>query len=109
VLPLPYEFIEWLFVRALAVIYFVAFVSFGTQVRGLIGSRGILPIGGYLQAVSQSFGVSRYWIVPTLLWLRHDDAFLTGVCIAGATLAIVLMFGFAQRAVLLLLFVLYLS
>src|SRR5205823_13285275 len=47
VLPLSYEFVEWLFLRGLAAIYLIALVSFGAQIRGLIGSRGILPLGGY--------------------------------------------------------------
>ncbi len=109
VLPLSYVFIEWLFVRALALIYLIAFVSFGTQVRGLIGSHGILPVHSYLQALVDSFGFSRYWLVPTVLWLRHDDVTLVWTCIAGAGLAIVLVIGFAQRLVLLSLYVLYLS
>ncbi|MGI8743546.1 MAG: lipase maturation factor family protein [Bryobacteraceae bacterium] len=109
VLPLSYIRIEWLFIRALAAVYFIAFASFAVQVRGLIGSRGILPLGGYLQALSESFGTSRYWLVPTIFWLRHDDAFLVFVCVAGAALAMVLLLGFAQRSVLALLFVLYVS
>lgn len=109
VLPLSYVFVEWLFVRALAAIYLIAFVSFGTQVRGLIGSHGILPVHSYLQAVSESFGASRYWVMPTVFWIRDDDSVLVWICIAGAALALVLMQGFAQRLVLIFLYVLYLS
>ncbi|MDQ6759261.1 MAG: lipase maturation factor family protein, partial [Acidobacteriota bacterium] len=109
VLPLSYAYVEWLFIRALALIYLIAFVSFGTQARGLIGSHGILPVHSYLQALAESFGVARYWLVPTLLWLGHSDAVLLWICITGAGLAVVLLLGFAQRPVLLLLYVLYLS
>ena len=70
VLPSTYVFIEWLFIRALALVYLIAFVSFGPQVRGLIGSHGILPVHSYLQALTDTFGLSRYWLVPTVLWLR---------------------------------------
>jgi len=107
--PLSYVFVEWIFLRVLGVIYFIAFVSFGTQVRGLIGSRGILPVHNYLQAVSESFGFSRFWVAPTLFWFRHDDGFVVSICIAGAALAIVLMLGYAQRLAMVLLFILYLS
>src|SRR5579864_6421492 len=42
--PLRYAGIEWLFLRTLAAIYLIAFASFGLQVTGLIGERGILPL-----------------------------------------------------------------
>ena len=38
------------FLRVLGCIYAVAFVSFGVQAMGLIGSHGILPAGEYLRA-----------------------------------------------------------
>ena len=47
---------RWLFLRALGLIYFSAFFSLIFQIRGLIGPDGILPAGGYLQAVAQSLG-----------------------------------------------------
>ena len=54
--PLRYAGVEWLFLRILAAIYFVAFASFGMQITGLIGARGILPVGRYLAAVREAFG-----------------------------------------------------
>ncbi len=108
--PLTYEKIEWLFLRALALIYLIAFVSFGVQVRGLIGSRGILPAGDFLEAVAQSVGAARAWrLAPSVFWIWHGDAALTWSCIAGAIIAVVLLLGFVQRACLVALFVLYLS
>jgi predicted DCC family thiol-disulfide oxidoreductase YuxK len=44
--PLKTAKLEWLFVRLLAAVYFAAFTSLAVQVRGLIGSRGILPVSG---------------------------------------------------------------
>ena len=35
---------RWLFLRGLSLIYLIAFMSFGVQARGLIGSTGILPL-----------------------------------------------------------------
>src|SRR5258708_1969303 len=40
-----YESVQFVFLKALAVIYFIAFLSFGMQVTGLIGEHGILPLG----------------------------------------------------------------
>ena len=38
---------RWLFLRALAVIYFSAFFSLLFQIRGLIGPQGLLPAQRY--------------------------------------------------------------
>jgi predicted DCC family thiol-disulfide oxidoreductase YuxK len=107
--PLRYAGVEWLFLKILAAIYFVAFTSFGLQIRGLIGSRGILPAGRYLAAVRNYFGLESYWTAPTIFWIAHSDAFLTAVCVTGAVISLVLLAGYMERAALLLLYVLYLS
>ena len=100
---------RWLFLRALGLIYLIAFASFGSQVTGLIGARGILPAGEYLQWTAQQNGLRAYWLVPTVFWLNASDAALQLVCIVGAILSAILLIGFAHRLLLLALFVLYLS
>jgi predicted DCC family thiol-disulfide oxidoreductase YuxK len=107
--PLRYAGVEWLFLRILAAIYFIAFASFGLQITGLIGARGILPAGRYLTAVHDTFGLESYWIAPTLFWIVHSDMFLRGACVAGALISLVLLAGYLERAALLLLYILYLS
>ena len=44
---------RWIFLRALAAIYFSAFFSLLFQIKGLIGPNGILPAHNYLAAVDQ--------------------------------------------------------
>lgn len=105
----PFAFTEWLFVRLLAVVYFIAFVSFGVQAAGLIGAQGILPYARYLGFVEQTLGRAGYWDVPTVLWLNRSDAALIVVCVTGTAVSIVLMLGLFQRACLAALYVLYLS
>jgi predicted DCC family thiol-disulfide oxidoreductase YuxK len=107
--PLRYGGVEWLFLRILAAIYFVAFSSFGLQIKGLIGARGILPARRFLAAVHDMFGLESYWMAPSVFWIAHGDAFLTGICVAGAAISLVLLTGYLERAALLLLYVLYLS
>jgi predicted DCC family thiol-disulfide oxidoreductase YuxK len=109
IVPLSHCFTEWLFIRLLAAIYLCAFVSLGVQVLGLVGERGILPAGRYLDAVRSALGAAAYWNVPTLFWIAHGDAALKLASGVGAAVAIVLMFGFAQRWCLAVLFLLYLS
>src|SRR5579864_5397926 len=64
---------RWLFLRALGLIFFSAFYSLLRQVTGLIGPDGLLPAQEYLQAIREAPGVSRFWYVPTLFWLRSDS------------------------------------
>ena len=45
---------RWIFLRALALIYFSAFYSLLFQIKGLIGPEGILPAQKYLAAVARS-------------------------------------------------------
>lgn len=101
--------VRWLYFRALGLIYLIAFGSFGMQISGLIGSSGILPVGDYLQWIGQSFGVRGYWLAPTVFWINSGDTFLRLVPIAGIILALLLLFGFTHRAVLVLLYLAYLS
>jgi hypothetical protein len=101
--------VRWLFLRSLGLIYLIAFVSFGLQITGLIGSNGILPAADFLQAVRDYYGPKSYWLVPTIFWLNASDRFLQMVPLAGALLSLLLMFGFARKALLILLFLAYLS
>src|SRR5208282_6000090 len=50
---LTYFLTRWIFLRSLGVIYLVAFISFWTQISGLIGHNGILPTGQFMSAVNQ--------------------------------------------------------
>jgi hypothetical protein len=99
----------WLFLKALGAIYLIAFVSFGVQAGGLIGSQGILPVGNYLRGMHQALGARAFWYAPTVFWASSSDLALRIAWIAGAALAIVLMLGFFQRACLVALLILYIS
>jgi lipase maturation factor 1 len=107
--PLRYAGVEWIFLKSLAAIYFIAFASFGLQIAGLIGARGILPLGRYLAAVRDTFGVPGYWMMPTVFWFIHSDGFLKAACAAGAAISLVLLAGYLERVSLIALYILYLS
>jgi predicted DCC family thiol-disulfide oxidoreductase YuxK len=105
---------RWIFLRALGVIYFVAFVSLWTQISGLIGHNGILPAGQYMADIKQQcdahgLGLERFSQVPTLCWLDSSDRFLNFQCAAGTVLALLLMVGIAPAPCLALLWLFYLS
>jgi hypothetical protein len=98
-----------LFLRLLALVYLAAFVSLGVQIDGLVGSRGILPVGEYLTAVRAHWGNACYYLAPTLCWLDPSDSCLHALCIAGVVLSGLLLVGVAPVPVLLALWACYLS
>ena len=106
--PTYFESRQW-FIRSLGAIYLIAFVSLWLQVDGLIGERGISPIGQYLQLAREHLGANAPFLLPTLCWLNSSDAFLHFLCGAGAVVSILLMAGLMPVLSLVLLFVLYLS
>jgi predicted DCC family thiol-disulfide oxidoreductase YuxK len=112
--PTRFDATQWLFLRALALIYAVAFGSLAFQVTGLIGEHGILPVAPFLASVERTGSALRFLAIPSLLWIASDDTTLVGLCFAGVVLSsMLLLTGFArgkfERLILALLFVLYLS
>ncbi len=103
------------FVRLLAIVYFVAFMSLETQIVGLVGRRGVLPAGEFLDAVrdlavrGEIGPIARFFVLPTLCWLNASDPFLRLLCGGGAALALLLCIGVAPTALLTVLWILYLS
>src|ERR1700704_6667351 len=91
---------RWLFLRALGVIYLSAFFSLIFQIRGLIGSNGILPASEYLRAVTNSVGFARFWYAPTLLWFSTSNHTLTAIAWAGVLASILLTLNIFPRAML---------
>lgn len=102
-----------LFSRALAVIYAIAFLSFGLQVRGLVGSEGILPASEFLNAVRQQVGGMAPWRLPTLFWWGSADITLLSITWGGVALSLVSLLTKAhsrwQRIIFIVLWVYYLS
>lgn len=101
--------ISWLFLRGLGLIYFAAFASLATQILGLIGADGILPLNDALARIAEQFPQQKYWLFPTLFWIRASDAALLGVCYAGIATACLLIFDHFTRPALIACFLLYLS
>ena len=100
---------SWLFLRALAIIYGIAFISLAVQVRGLIGRHGILPAAELLEQEKKLWGKRRFLLLPSVCWWNSRDGFLTFLCWAGAFLSLLLVLGVAPVPVLILLWLLYLS
>lgn len=107
--PAPVSFTVRLFLAGLGLCYLVAFASFGSQVRGLIGSEGIMPAAALLESARAQLGAERYWLLPTAAWLAASDAALTAYCWLGAIAALGLIAGVAAGPSALLCWALYLS
>ena len=108
--PNDCQIARWLFVRALGVIYFSAFYSLVFQIRGLIGPKGILPAGPYLQAVARTLGPwQRYWYAPTLLWHASTSGVLIALCWIGIIASLLLALNLWPRGMLVICFVCFLS
>jgi len=107
--PTRFAITQWIFLRALAVIYGIAFLSLAVQIIGLIGEHGILPLQAYLEQVAKTFGGARFYAMPTVFWWGSNDVSLEVVCWTGFVLSVALFFGRSQKLALILLFVLYLS
>jgi hypothetical protein len=99
---------RWLFLRAMGLIYFSAFYALLFQVKGLIGTQGILPAGEYL-GDARSLGAARFWYAPTLLWLSSSNHMPMALMWVGLIAAVILIVNIWPRAMLLVCFVCYLS
>lgn len=102
------------FLRAMGIIYLIAFVSLWSQIDGLIGSNGILPADQFMQSVrrqveQQHIGFDRYRLLPTLCWWSASDTSLGVQCAAGTLIALLVVTGIAPAPCLFLLWLIYLS
>jgi len=99
---------RWLFLRSLGLIFFSAFFALLFQVRGLIGTQGILPASEYLRQVHQ-FGALRFWYAPTVLWISSSNHALMAITWAGLIASLFVVANVTPRPALLICFVCFLS
>lgn len=97
----------FLFRSVLAILFLISFVSFAVQARGLIGTRGILPVDQFVDTLKNS-GVG-WWSAPTLFWWWHSNAAIEWISWIGAACSLVCAFPFFQRWLFAVIFGLYLS
>jgi len=100
---------RWLWLRALAFIYFSAFFSLLFQVKGLIGQHGILPAGETLTAIAQATGHNRFWIAPSLFWISSSTHFIVAVMWIGLLASVAVFFNLWPRASLLICWLCFLA
>ena len=104
-----FAFSTWLFLRLLAVVHLIAFVSFWMQLEGLVGEHGILPATRYFAAVHEQLGRAAYGQLPSLCWAFGAGKFLHVLCAGGVACSLLLFAGIAPAVCLALLWAAYLS
>ena len=108
--PPSFRLARWLIVRAVAVIFLIAFLSLWVQVDGLLGPKGILPTDQLLKtAAARIPAPTRWFLLPTLCWLGGGGAFLHALCAAGCAAAVLAAAGWLSGPMLLACWACYLS
>jgi hypothetical protein len=100
---------RWIFLRALAAIYFSAFYSLLFQIRGLIGPQGIFPASDYLAAVARTYPSTKLWYAPTLFWISSSSHAMMVVAWIGLLASIVALLNLWPRVSFFLCFLCFLS
>ena len=100
---------RWIFLRALALIYFSAFYSLLFQIKGLIGPQGILPAGQFLRAMAKYYGASRFWHAPSLFWISSNSNAMMAIVWIGLVASLVAFFNLWPRISFLICFACFLS
>ncbi|CRX38592.1 lipase maturation factor family protein [Estrella lausannensis] len=106
--PEHYLLSSSLFLKLLGAIFFIALGSLFVQIKGLIGSRGILPLKEFINLIGRSRGISKRRL-PMLFWINAEDRFIQGTILLGLIASILLIQGIWSPLQLALLFVIYLS
>ena len=106
-----YWLTRFVILRLLGAIYAVAFLVAINQIIPLIGSNGLLPVGIFLQRVSDALGTASAGFIrlPSLFWIAHSDTALLTFAWIGFIFSCVVVAGFANAPILAILWVLYMS
>ncbi len=107
--PTPVDLTVRFVLAGIGLCYLLAFASLGGQVRGLIGSDGIMPAAALLDSARAPLGAARFWLLPTVAWISASDAALAAYSWLGALASLGLIFGFAAGPCALLGWTMYLS
>ena len=106
-----YWLTRFVILRLLGMVYAVAFLVAAQQLLPLIGSHGLLPLDHFLPRVQAYYGSpwDGFRNVPSLFWLNDSDTMLVVLPWIGFALACVVIAGFANSIIMVLLWALYMS
>ncbi len=105
-----YWLTRFVLLRLLGAVYAVAFLVAARQNIQLIGAHGLTPMAPIVhQVATQDRTFSMFWQYPSLFWYFPSDAALTWTAWTGFALACVVMLGYANALMMLVLWALYMS
>lgn len=106
-----YWLTRFMILRLLGIVYAVAFYVAIRQIIPLIGSDGLTPVDIYLKHVSSALGSdgSGFLRLPSLFWLSHSNTTLLIVAWIGFLLSLVVIAGYANALLMIVLWALYMS
>lgn len=104
-----YSLSLWIFIKGLAGVYLIAFLSLLPQLLGLFGQNGILSIDNFLGVLEKQPGWQKFWQVPSLFWFNSSDRSLLVAVFLGLTSSSLALMGWAPAWMLLVSWLLYLS
>jgi hypothetical protein len=93
-----------LLLRALGLVYAVAYTVLVAQLEPLLGARGLLPVSRYLASEGVTF-----WQEPSIFWWHPSDAFMVGCAWLGLAGALLVVAGATNAVLMAALWLLYLS
>ena len=111
-MPRPtYWLTRFIMLRLLGAIYAVAFLIAINQIIPLIGQNGLLPVGIFIQRVGDALGSQSAGFVrlPSVFWFFHSDKSLLIVAWIGFGLSCIVVAGYANALMLVVLWFLYMS
>ena len=110
--PRPsYWLTRFVLLRLLGIVYAVAFLVAAQQLLPLIGKEGLLPLENFLPRVQAYYGSSwdGFLKLPSLFWVNDSDTMLAVLPWIGFGLSCVVISGFANSIIMIVLWALYMS
>lgn len=109
--PTQYWLTRFVFLRFLGGMYFVAFLILVNQGLALIGENGLLPAINFTEIIGSRHETTfdAFLKIPTLFWFHLSDSMLMTCAWIGTILSFLVLIGFANVPILLILWVLYMS
>jgi lipase maturation factor 1 len=106
-----YSFSSWAFQRCIGLSYLAAFGSLATQISGLIGHNGILPVENFIERSPKWLELSHFNfpLLGIFNFVGTTDATLQWSCWIGAAAALLASIGFAPPLMFIVCWVLWLS
>ena len=106
-----YHLARFLILRLLGLVYLTGFAILINQGLPLIGSNGLLPVGEFTVRAAERLGSTSagFQRLPSLFWFAHSDGLLLALAWCGALLALAVLAGVTNAAVMASLWALYMS